>query len=343
MEKLQKIQHKAASFTGITILCILCTMGCTLYKPHATESDVSLAIIVEGAHRVVIRPYLVEALERPIMTPQEEPRFQLHWGDEDSLFNCRKWQNILLIGALDSNDRVSQRLARMLQGKTLEGVREGRYTLFRKNNVWARGQTVIFIVSATRTKLAKWIEDNSKEIYKIFSEDRNNRMREQIYTFQEQKSLEDSLRQAHGWSFRIQHDYKIVANSKSPNYIRLRRELPDRFLTTAWRIGEPKEVCLDTLFAWKDRLGQCFSDPIRMNRHYYFTEHITIGGLPAIKVTGLWETIGPVGGGPSVTYLLQSGGILYLLDGQVFAPDREKETLIRQLEVILETFQPPPI
>jgi hypothetical protein len=96
----------------------------------------------------------------------------------------------------------------------------------------------------------------------------------------------------------------------------------------------------DTLIAWRDRLGAHFADTVRVNPLELASRRVTLAGREAVKVTGLWETAGPLGGGPFVAYLLHDQGTLYLLDGQVYAPDRAKEPYIRQFEVILKTFQP---
>lgn len=183
---------------------------------------------------------------------------------------------------------------------------------------------------------------NGDDLFRTFSEIRDQRTMKQMFSMMEQKELEDSLRQAFGWSIRIQHDYRLVTVSKSPSYVRLRRILPDRILTIAWRIGSPEEVVADTLVAWKNRLGAGFADPVRMNEKYITPFQTSINGIQAVGVYGLWETISSLGGGPSITYLLYSDGTLYLLDGQVFAPDREKEPFIRQLRLICSTFQPSP-
>jgi len=59
-------------------------------------------------------------------------------------------------------------------------------------------------------------------------------------------------------------------------------------------------------------------------------------------MSGLWETVGPQGGGPFVCYIVYnpSDCRVYLLDGEVYNPGGEKEPYIKQLEVIIQTFVP---
>ncbi|MDP8205822.1 MAG: DUF4837 family protein [Candidatus Electryonea clarkiae] len=332
--------HKSIQI--LILLSSLIIIGCGGFKPGAVEGDKSVAVITEGSHAEIIRTLLTKTLEREILTPQPEKHFELFFGGDDSLSSYSLWSNVILAGALDSDDKVSARLGDMLKGESLEGVSQELYFIFRKQNLWARGQTVIFLVAATRADLALWIENNGDELYKILSDDRNERMKKTLFAHKEQKKLADSLRTAHGWSFRIQHDYQLVTSQRSPNIIRLRRRLPDRYLTVAWRIGDPKEVCIDSLIAWRNSIGKKFADPSKINKNYIKVTESSISDVPAVRVEGLWETIGNLGGGPFVSYIFHSGGTLYFIEGAVFAPDREKELFVRQLDIILNTFELPP-
>ncbi|HEB83826.1 MAG TPA: DUF4837 family protein [Bacteroidetes bacterium] len=319
---------------------LLAAAGCGVLKRNAVEGDHLVAVVMEGSHAGVIEPLLTRALERPLFTPQPETRFTLRRVPDDSIAEVARWQNIILVGALDSPDPASERVRRMLKGDVLAGVESGEYNVFRKRDVWARGQTVIVLVAATRAKLAAWVDTSGGEIYRLLSEDRDERMRRHLYGSHEPVALSDSLQKAHGWRLRIAHDYGLVASSRSPEYIRLRRRFPDRFITVAWRIGGPEEVTADTLLAWRNRIGRRFADPVRVNPVLLDIRTTTFNGLPAVEAHGLWETLGSLGGGPFVAYLFHSKGTLYLLDGAVFAPDRPKELFIRQLEVILHNFEP---
>ncbi len=342
---MRKQAGRFSSLKSVLLLVLvvpLLLVGCkTAFQRRALEGDSNLAVIAEGSLVQMIRPMLEHTLEREILTPQPEKRFYLYWGNEDSLSLRTRWQNVLLVGTLDSEDRVSRRLQNMLSAEAKRGVEEGRYTIFRRQDEWCANQTVVFLVAPDVESLLHYLGDNGEELFSIFHNDRYDRMEREIYSRYEQTDLADSLRRAHGWTMRIQHDYTIVASRRSPDHIRFRRSLPDRFLTVAWRIGDPDEVTVDNLFAWRNQLGALMADSTRINPAWYLAEETTIAGYPALKVHGLWETYSSLGGGPFVSYLLHAGGTLYLLDGQVFAPDRDKEPFIRQFEVILNTFVPP--
>lgn len=299
-----------------------------------------LGVVVEGPQAGFLEPLVTAALERVLWTPREEYRFYLEFVDEDSLTRISRWQNVLLIGALDSNDRVSERVKRMLSEETAAKVGEGEYRIFRRRDIWARGQTVVVLVAPTTEELAEWLRDNADVLYTLFKEDRDERMKKQLYARLEQKEMSDSLREEHGWRLRVPSDFGIVASSSSPGYVRFRRMYPDRFMTVAWREGGPEDITLDGFVQWRNELGLLFADPCRTASNDLNSKIVRLGEYEVLEVHGLWETIGPLGGGPFVGYLMHHQGSLYLLDGLVFAPDRPKEMYIRQFEVILSTFEP---
>ncbi|MBZ0264796.1 DUF4837 family protein [bacterium] len=315
--------------------------GCSSLKKRATEGDSMLAVIVKGNHSAVVKPILETSLAKPVFTPQPEPRFILQYGGKDSLQMVSKWQNVLVLGALDADDEVTEWVTGLLSEDVLGNISQQGQSIIRRDDLWSSGQTVIFVVGSTRVKLASWLANNGEELYKMFADARYERMKKQIYSQYEREELADSLQEEHGWHLRIQHDYAVAASERSPHYIRLRRFLPDRFVTIAWKPGEQEEVSGKTLIEWRNQIGLTYADPSKLVDEYLQMKETTLNGMPAIQAYALWETIGPLGGGPSVLYLLHSGGTLYLLEGMVFAPDRDKEPFIRQLEVILNTFEPP--
>ena len=314
--------------------------GCDSFKREATEGDAMLGVAVQGKIKESAKPLLAQIFSDVVYTPQAESRFVLKYVGEDSLGYVSHWPNVLLLGTLESDDPVSQRIQRMLDDEAEQGVRSGDLRVFRQRNMWVRGQTVVVAVAPTLDDLLGWLRTDGEVIDDLLSEDRYERMKKEIYARLEQEEMADSLREAHGWQLRIPHDYLLVSSSRDPNYIRLRRPYPDRFITVAWKSGTPDSVTADNLVSWRNRLGLTYPDSSRTNTAILDTNWTNLGGQQALEVHGIWETYGPLGGGPYIAYLLHKDGTLYLLDGKVFAPDRLKEPYIRHLEVIFSTFQP---
>ena len=64
-----------------------------------------------------------------------------------------------------------------------------------------------------------------------------------------------------------------------------------------------------------------------------------LGGIPAIRLQGTWSNPTDLTGGLFLTYGLECGDRLVLLDGNLYAPDREKYAYLLQFERIFESFR----
>lgn len=316
------------------------TIGCSTFKQNSKEGDMSLAVVFEGTAAKKIEPHVRAALERPVYTPQMELSFYVSFVGEDSLSAVSRWQNVLLVGTLDGVDPTSKRVQRMLNDNAREAVRNNGAALFSQKDVWVRKQTVAIVAARDNDALLEWWEESGLEAWRTLKDARDERMKRNLYALHEQKTLSDSLRQAHGWFLRVPHDYGLVTTHHGPEYLRFRRLYPDRFVTIAWRPGTIDELNAETFKAWHDSLGVHYADPIRLNPAIFSEQQAQINGHETIAFNGVWETLGPLGGGPYVAYMFHQEGTLYMLYGQVFAPDRSKELYLRQLDVIFHTFDP---
>lgn len=335
------MRHFSVPVMLVILAAVLCSIsGCSMFKQPSSEGDAMVGIAVDGRLAEMTRSLTDQIFDDFIETPYPERRFFLRYVGEDSLGTVNNWQNVVLIGALEETDPISQRVQRMLGGEATQQVISGELRVLRRKDAWASGQTIVVVAAPTADEVVSWLSENGEIIDDLLTEDRNARMKKAIYSQYEQKDLADSLREAHGWNLRIPHDYAISYSSTDPSFVRFRRQYPARFVTVAWEMGTPDSVNSDKLIRWRDELGLLYPDSSRSNPIILDTVWTTLGGVDALEAHGIWETYGPIGGGPFVAYLLHKEGTLYLLDGKLFAPDREKEPVIRHLEVVLSTFEP---
>jgi hypothetical protein len=65
----------------------------------------------------------------------------------------------------------------------------------------------------------------------------------------------------------------------------------------------------------------------------------TLAGLPAVRLQGTWRNSSDLTGGLFLTYGVICGDRLVLLDGNLYAPERDKYAFLLQFERIFETFR----
>jgi hypothetical protein len=65
----------------------------------------------------------------------------------------------------------------------------------------------------------------------------------------------------------------------------------------------------------------------------------TLEGLPAVRLQGVWENRSDLTSGLFLTYGVLCGDRLVLIDGNLYAPDRDKYAYLLQFERISQTFR----
>jgi hypothetical protein len=65
----------------------------------------------------------------------------------------------------------------------------------------------------------------------------------------------------------------------------------------------------------------------------------TLDGLPAVRLQGVWENRSDLTSGLFLTYGVLCGDRLVLIDGNLYAPDRDKYAYLLQFERIAQTFR----
>jgi hypothetical protein len=65
----------------------------------------------------------------------------------------------------------------------------------------------------------------------------------------------------------------------------------------------------------------------------------TLGGVPAVRLHGVWHNPSDLTGGLFLTYGVLCDDRLVLLDGNLYAPERDKYAYLLQFERLIQTFR----
>ena len=68
-------------------------------------------------------------------------------------------------------------------------------------------------------------------------------------------------------------------------------------------------------------------------------EPIEFANMRGIRLRGVWQNDSLVAGGPFLSYFLESGDSLYVIDGIVFNPGERKTDHLTTIEVIMNSFR----
>lgn len=325
----------------IAICGLMMTSGCS-FKPKTIGSDNELAILIDPDLRGMVENFLLEVFCPIVETPQPERRFIPQFSGFEELGNHQRQEVLLIVGTLDGGGEISQFIRKILSPEVQSGVESGDYFIFEKRNEWARGQQMLILVATDVPTLKERLQTESKSLYQILDDHRSNKIKEELYSRLEEKKLAQEIRERYGFDLRIPHDYSLVREEPEEGWLRLKRLMPERWITL-WRSPIFEEDPVDSAWAvaaWS-QLTSKFADPLRMNWDYLRLREADVSGYPGLEMRGLWETVGPQGGGPFVCYLFfhPEEKRVYLLEGEVYNPSGDKEPFLKQVEIILGTFQ----
>jgi hypothetical protein len=325
------------------LLPALMLSGCNI-KPRATGTPHELAILIDSELEAQIGDALRSTFCPIIETPQPEYRLKPIIADYSGLAQVQTQRFLLVVGTLQKSDGVSGLIEKMLSPEVKDGVQNGIYYVFQKENEWARYQLMLILVTPDAQELRRKLEEEGADLYKIFDEKRTEIVMDELYHKLERKDLERDISRRYQFTLRIPPDFELVRDEVEDGWLRLKRVLPTRFVTI-WRSPPLVENPIDSAWVidtW-NMLGMQFEDPSRVNPDFTRIISTVVGYYPALKFHGIWETNSSLGGGPFVGYAFydEDQQRAYFLDGEVFNPGGDKEPYIKQLEVMLETFEIP--
>ncbi len=286
--------------------------------------------------------------------PQNEPYFKVHYIEPTQFKSfLRNVTNILFVATLDSKTKGGAIVRSYI---TPEYIKEhpDKYRISQKD-VYAKGQSVLYLFNASQDELAIKISENEGFIRNFFNEKEKERLKRTLYKSKEKIGINNTLLKKHNFYMRIPNGYRIEEDE--PGFVWIRQ--PDAgnkgidkniFVTSTAYITEDA-FKKSEIIVWRDKITRekIFEDP-DMKGSYMETDTVNIrveynsvdlGGNFAKEIRGIWRTHTKGIGGTYLSYVVldkESNRIFYV-DGFVVSPGVPKRETMRELETILSTFR----
>ncbi len=282
-------------------------------------------------------------LSTPVMTPlRPEAPFAVERADSNAFRSQRGFRNLILLGDMTSN-RWCARQARSLIGEDrLRELRAKPAGHVFGQDVWADGQTVLFVHATSAAALDAFLEAEGDAIMRRFEYLVIEGLTKTLYLSGEQAQLADGIRQRHGYSLRIPKDF-LVDEQADNRFVKLKRILPGEpvmFFFIYYQEQTHEELSADLCMTIRDTLGAIYYTGDRIARSRTEVRKRRFLGREALEIYGLYQNDSPPMGGPFKLLCFHDGGRLYLIDLAVFNPPGNKTPQLRILEAIARSFQP---
>ena len=273
-----------------------------------------------------------------IFTPRSENRYNLVRVSLDKFNDKNTFHNLILLTDIDNNSDESNFINAMFSEKILDGVRTGEYIDALLEDLWAYKQNIIVFFDSKENHLTKYLQKSKQKILKKLLVKEQKELGEQLTDDYHNVKDEKYIKDKYGFDIYITHDFRIVNEGKNDTqFIRLRRFMPDRWLTIIMGSYSSDKSFQDNVISLRDKAGEEFGDKVNINPEIISFSPDTTFSQNGYLVKGIWEY--SEGGGPFFCYAFINKNSFYLIDGSVFAPGREKYPFLDQLEFMAKTFK----
>jgi hypothetical protein len=323
---------------------ILVLVGCReiSFPPAGSYSEVD--VVVDGGRTgelaQTLRPLI--AVERDYFV-STEPAFIIQSVTESPGEELPTVKNIVLCGVLDGSTDVGARIAYLLGEAGVQRVEASGGAILKKENVPQSGQLTLIITAVTSDALYELLRTRGEEIVEVIDASCRERMRRGLLQ-RRRAAMSQEFRRHWGFFIEVPTVYTLYSEGEDPPGVELHRESPPRVLGVFWTEWDhaPTLYSTDELFDFRaDYVRRRYGgDKMERDRARY--AYVRLGEYTAVRMSGYWYNDEySMAGGFYETYFIwdKEEKLLWAVDGLVYAPGREKTSLVRELHAIAETFR----
>ncbi len=344
----------------ITLLAVISAVyfiGCEGdYRQMAVGANAEILVVMDSTKAAQSATALAirETYGAPLMTiPRRSAQYDLRFrllNTNRQLENIQQHRNIIFAATLDEDSNVGQYVRAILSEAVKDRIRSGDLLQIPLRDRWAQDQWVMIYVGNDDETLAQHIRKNAGKSIKELHELEMPRWRRYIYRRAEQVQLAQNIMDAYGWSFRIQHDYRLGVDTL--NFVTLRRFTHDndRWIWVWWQddVASIDHIDKEWINTTRDSLNQHYMrgsrDSSFVTTEYRepmsFRDDLVINGKQTFETLGLWRMEFDLMGGPFVNYVMydEQHQRLYMMEYGQFAPRWNKRNFVYQFQAMARTF-----
>jgi hypothetical protein len=328
-------------------------------KGPAFGSDNAIIAVIDPDLDPAVEARVREALERDVYTTRSERVFEVTVTTPATLGDFRKWGRIVVIESLPDAELVPD----------LVGDAEGE-VFARVEDEWARNQTIWMIAAPGAEATAALVDARIDSVYRDLHEGWVDHQMERMWASGADSATAERMLEELGFSLVVPEVYRPGSASAPPDTRTWYNEDPRRIVSLHWEPaagGLSPERVLEARRSWGRLLfegdeiegglpgdsataddsagrspaatGDSAPDSVAVDVPPLQVSSTTLGGPPAVRLQGTWRNPSDLTGGLFLTYGVICGDRLVLLDGNLYAPERDKYAFLLQFERIFETFR----
>lgn len=282
--------------------------------------------------------------------PQDEPLFDLKHVSPRYLNSVLKSaKNMIFVTTLDNNSRAGREMKSYYTAESLNRIQSDSSLFYftRKNN-YARGQEILYLFGQDSNALIEKLRENREVLRRHFENVEKDRLISQLFQVEE-KAISRTLKKDHNFSIRLPYGFEIVKNLDQFVWVRQLDTEIDKTIFI-YHVPYTNQEVFNDIQELRSEITEKYLRDIEKDHIYitfqkelpFVSEQLNFKGNFAVETRGLWKTSDSTNGGPFISYTFVDKNLnrLYYIEGYVYAPSKDKRDLVRELKVILQTFEP---
>lgn len=325
----------------------------TLQKARGETGEVIMVIppsLWEGELGDLLREVFSSNVK---VLPQDEKLYDLKPVDP-SKFNSvfKASQNLIFVATLDNKKPEGKYMKKYFTENSLNQIQNNpKLFSFNQQDVYARGQEVLYLFGRNEEELINNIKENKSGIKEFFNDKEAERL---VSSFKEtaQKGIMNYIEDSLNLELIVPFGFDIA--QKTDDFIWL-RELDTKEEYNIWMVKMPYNdesvFQPENIKSFRDSLGKKYiTDKDLPDLHLtsqdevaFVIDTVNLNNQYALRTKGLWKYSDNSRGGAFVSYLFanEDSGDLYYIEGYLDAPGESKREPMRRLKAILGTAKVP--
>ncbi len=334
------------------------------YRPFASGKDDEVLAVVDSTDwNNLVGDALRDVVGAEVITlPSPEPGYDVIAASITSqprLDEIKTRKNLIVAASIADTSYEAQLIKAYFSDEAQQFVAASDTgVVVVREDLWRRGQRVVFATAANDSLLARTLYDRKRDIRYVFESAFLERREADMFERGRQQNLEAQIMEKHGYTVNVQHDYFIARDTL--DFLWLRRVLVG---SDTWRslyiysIDDFDPQRLDSAFVvgLRDSLTTANIEGtaggyVEIDQRLPLTiRPVDFLGRYALEMRGVWVMQQPVGdgrvvpmmAGAFVNYTFYDPGTrkLFSIDGMVFAPRYPKLGFLRDMDTIAHTFR----
>jgi hypothetical protein len=328
----------------LPLALFLLVSACGDRKPESVGPAQEIVVLADADEWTHVEATVRDIFEKVLHTPQAEKIFSIVYGRVEDIEAARylRRTNLMVLSTIDAQNATGEFLRSILSPDVIESIRAGESGVSWKTDIWAEEQ-LLFVASADNIdNLVENLRGESDRLYAAVEQARNKRITKLVYKYGERKDVTRQLADEFGWQVRVPFGYRILEANPDSGFVVLVKEQPSRWCFVYWEDGVPPDALTeDWVIDKRDEITRRFFDKDRIAPGEVEVFQSDFSGKLAVVLQGLWENQEKWTGGPFKSYAFVDLELdrFFFVDVGVYSPNKQKETYLRQLDLMANTFK----